>query len=273
MSTEILVNIGQNETRVALVEAGAVQEVFIQRASRHGLVGNIYKGLVKRVLPGMQAAFVEIGLERTAFLHVADMLPIMPGNGDPEPSIMQLLHEGQEVLVQVLKDPLGTKGARLTTLLSIPSRYLVLLPHERHVGVSARIEDAAERERLKTVLDALQSRMAPEFGVIARTAAEGADSEALETDVGFLLRLWKSISDKAAANRPGTLVHGDLPLSMRILRDLLGTDVERVRIDSAEECRRVKQFAQLFVPHAAPLIELYEGAAPILLGRRPPLRG
>jgi ribonuclease G len=263
MSTEILVNIGQQETRVALVEGGAAQEIHVQRASRHGLTGNIYKGIVQRVLPGMQAAFVEIGLERTAFLHVADMLPIMPGNGDPEPSIMQLLHEGQEVLVQVLKDPLGTKGARLTTLLSIPSRYLVLLPHERHVGVSARIEDDAERERLKTVLDALQSRMAPEFGVIARTAAEGADSEALETDVGFLLRLWRSISDKAAANRPGTLVHGDLPLSMRILRDLLGTDVERVRIDSAEECRRVKQFAQLFVPHAAPLIELYEGAAPI----------
>ncbi|MEQ1439455.1 ribonuclease G [Fontimonas sp. SYSU GA230001] len=263
MSTEILVNIGQQETRVALVDGGAVQEVHMQRASRHGLTGNIYKGVVQRVLPGMQAAFVEIGLERTAFLHVADMVPILPGGADAEPSIGQLLREGQEVLVQILKDPLGTKGARLTTLLSVPSRYLVLLPHEKHVGVSARIEDDGERARLKAVLDALQQRMAPEFGLIARTAAEGADAPSLEADVAFLLRLWKAISDKAATSRPGTLVHGDLPLSMRILRDLLGTDVERVRIDSAEECRRVKQFAQLFVPQAAPLIELYEGAAPI----------
>jgi ribonuclease G len=262
MSTEILVNIGQQETRVALVEGGAAQEIHMQRASRHGLTGNIYKGAVQRVLPGMQAAFVEIGLERTAFLHVADMLPLSPGNNET-PSIMQLLTEGQQVLVQILKDPMGSKGARLTTLLSIPSRYLVLLPHEKHVGVSARIEDDGERDRLREVLDALQQRMAPDYGLIARTAAEGADAPALEADVAFLLRLWKAISDQAANSKPGTLVHGDLPLSMRILRDLLGTDVERVRIDDAEECRRVKQFAQLFVPRAAPLIELYEGAAPI----------
>jgi ribonuclease G len=262
MSTEILVNIGQQETRVALVEGGAAQEIHMQRASRHGLTGNIYKGAIQRVLPGMQAAFVEIGLERTAFLHVADMVPL-PVNGDGMPSISQLLQDGQQVLVQILKDPIGTKGARLTTLLSIPSRYLVLLPHEKHVGVSARIEDDAERDRLREVLDALQQRLAPQFGLIARTAAEGADAEALEADVSFLLRLWKAISDQAASSKPGTLVHGDLPLSMRILRDLLGTDVERVRIDDAEECRRVKQFAQLFVPRAAPLIELYEGAAPI----------
>jgi ribonuclease G len=262
VSTEILVNIGQQETRVALVEGGAAQEIHMQRASRHGLTGNIYKGAVQRVLPGMQAAFVEIGLERTAFLHVADMLPLSPGNNET-PSIMQLLTEGQQVLVQILKDPMGSKGARLTTLLSIPSRYLVLLPHEKHVGVSARIEDDGERDRLREVLDALQQRMAPDYGLIARTAAEGADAPALEADVAFLLRLWKAISDQAANSKPGTLVHGDLPLSMRILRDLLGTDVERVRIDDAEECRRVKQFAQLFVPRAAPLIELYEGAAPI----------
>ncbi|SFF63824.1 RNAse G [Fontimonas thermophila] len=262
MSTEILVNIGPQETRVALVEGGAAQEIHVQRASRHGLTGNIYKGTVQRVLPGMQAAFVEIGLARTAFLHVADMVPLTP-NGEIQPSITQLLHEGQQVLVQVLKDPLGTKGARLTTLLSIPSRYLVLLPHEKHVGVSARIEDETERERLKSILDELRQRMVPQYGLIARTAAEGADAKALEDDVAFLLRLWKAISDKAAVAKPGTLVHGDLPLSMRILRDLLGTDVERVRIDNAEECRRVKQFAQLFVPQAAPLIELYEGPAPI----------
>ncbi|MGH8456259.1 MAG: ribonuclease E/G, partial [Stenotrophobium sp.] len=178
MSTEILVNIGTQETRVALVESGAAQEIYVQRASRHGLTGNIYKGTVQRVLPGMQAAFVEIGLERTAFLHVADMLSPQNGNGyvpvpDGEPdgdsatvapapvpvpapaprTITQLLHEGQTVLVQVLKDPLGSKGARLTSLLSVPSRYLVLLPHEKNTGVSARIEDEAERARLKAILE------------------------------------------------------------------------------------------------------------------------
>ncbi|MGH8481231.1 MAG: ribonuclease E/G, partial [Nevskiaceae bacterium] len=199
MSTEILVNIAQNETRVALVEGGAAQEVYLQRASRHGLVGNIYKGIVKRVLPGMQAAFVEIGLERTAFLHAADMQ--RPANGNEladtgpvvsfdVPPIDQLLSEGQDVLVQVLKDPLGTKGARLTTLLSIPSRYLVLLPYDRHVGVSARIEDEAERNRLKALVAPLVRERAPDYGVIVRTAGEGADAAALAADIDFLLRLW-----------------------------------------------------------------------------------
>ena len=273
MSTEILVNIGQNETRVALVEGGALQEAFVQRASRHGLVGNIYKGIVKRVLPGMQAAFVEIGLERTAFLHAADMQ--RPANGAGEvaeivasdpgetPPIDRLLSEGQDVLVQVLKDPLGTKGARLTTLLSIPSRYLVLLPFDQHVGVSARIEDEAERERLKALVAPLVREKAPAYGVIVRTAGEGADAQALAADLDFLLRLWESVSARAQAAQPGTLVHGDLPLSMRILRDLLGTEVDRVRIDNAAECERVQRFARTFVPAAAHKVELYDGAAPI----------
>lgn len=264
MSIEILVNISQQETRVALVDGGATQEVYVQRASRHGLTGNIYKGVVQRVLPGMQAAFVEVGLERTAFLHVADMVPPRAAGDDtPEPQITQLLHEGQQVLVQILKDPMGTKGARLSTLLSVPSRYLVLLPHEKHAGVSARIEDDAERARLKGLLEGIQQELAPEFGIIARTAAEGADGEALANDVRFLMRLWTGISEQARTAKPGTLVHGDLPLSMRILRDLLGTDVERVRIDNAAECRRVKQFASVFVPHTVARIEAYEGAAPI----------
>jgi len=265
MSTEILVNIGPQETRVALVEGGATQEVHVQRASRHGLTGNIYKGVVQRVLPGMQAAFVEIGLERTAFLHVADMLPAQDGNGHAleHPPINQLLHEGENVLVQVVKDPIGSKGARLTKLLSVPSRYLVLLPHERHVGVSARIETEGERARLKGILEGVQRELAPQFGVIARTAAENAEAEALADDLRFLLRLWNSISEQAVNAKPGTMVHGDLPLSMRILRDLMGTDVERIRIDNAEEFKRVRQFAQIFVPSAAPKIELYHGAAPI----------
>ncbi|MGH8460495.1 MAG: ribonuclease G [Stenotrophobium sp.] len=265
MSTEILVNIGTQETRVALVEGASAQEVYVQRASRHGLTGNIYKGTVQRVLPGMQAAFVEIGLERTGFLHVADMVCKSALNGveAPVPTITQMLHEGQTVLVQILKDPLGSKGARLTTLLSVPSRYLVLLPFENTVGISARIEDENERARLKALLAQLQSELAPQFGVIARTAADSADSEALATDLRFLQRLWTAVSEQARTAKPGTLVHGDLPLSMRILRDLMGTDVERVRIDNAAEFRRVRQFAQVFVPSAASKIEVYDGAAPI----------
>ena len=262
MSTEILVNIGPQETRVALVEGGAAQEIYVQRAARHGLVGNIYKGAVKRVLPGMQAAFVDIGLERTAFLHVADMLNAET-QSEPLPPVERLLHEGQQVLVQILKDPLGTKGARLTTLLSIPSRYLVLMPHEKHVGVSAKIEDENERARLKSLLEAHAAELAPQWGVIARTAAEGADSESLRQDLLFLTRLWTALSQKVAQCCAGELVHGDLPLSMRILRDLLGTRVERVRIDNAEEARRVQQFARVFVPQAEAKIEAYCGQAPI----------
>ena len=285
MSSEILVNIAQNETRVALVEGGALQEVFIQRASRHGLVGNIYKGIVQRVLPGMQAAFVEIGLDRTAFLHAADMQrtehangeveDVAPGQAGPGPhsqdsrsrgdaeGIDQLLSEGQEVLVQVLKDPLGSKGARLTTLLSVPSRYLVLLPYDPHVGVSMRIEDAAERERLKGIVERAVAEIAPDYGAIVRTAGEGADEEALRADLSFLVRLWSSVGERARTAKPSTLVHGDLPLSMRILRDLLGTEVDRVRIDSASEFERVKRFAQTFVPVNAAKVEHHDGTAPI----------
>jgi ribonuclease G len=262
VSTEILVNIGPQETRVALVEGGSAQEIYVQRAARHGLVGNIYKGTVKRVLPGMQAAFIDIGLERTAFLHVADMLNAETQT-EPLPPVERLLYDGQEVLVQILKDPLGTKGARLTTLLSIPSRYLVLMPFEKHVGVSAKIEDEAERARLKGLLEAHAAELAPQWGVIARTAAEGADGEALRQDLLFLTRLWTSVSQQEKKCGAGQLVHGDLPLSMRILRDLLGTTVERVRIDNADEARRVQQFARVFVPQAEAKIEAYCGQAPI----------
>lgn len=268
MSTEILVNIGAQETRVALVENGAAQEVYIQRASRHGLTGNIYKGRVQRVLPGMQAAFVEIGLERTAFLHVADMVASClaePGVPPPaEPSITQLLHEGQEVLVQVLKDPMGSKGARLTTLLSVPSRYLVMLPFEPQVGVSARIEDESERARLKSALEVIQKEHAPGFGVIARTAAQSAEPEALANDLRFLRRLWTAVSEQAQAAKPGELVHGDLPLSMRTLRDLLGAEVQRVRVDDDEEFRRLRQFGMDFLgERAAAKVEYYDDRAPI----------
>lgn len=274
MSSEILINLGAHETRVALVEGGSVQEVYVEREARHGVVGNIYKGRVERVLPGMQAAFIEIGLERTAFLHASDMLkPTLPGLPDtvddkalPTPPIDQLLREGQDVLVQVVKDPLGSKGARLTTVLSLASRYLVLLPYERSagtVGISARIEDETERERLRGLLQSHMQAQAPGYGLIARTAAEGADGAALEADLQFLLRLWTSIRERADRAKPGDRVHGDLPLSHRILRDLLGTAVDRVRVDSLAEHERLCAFARQFIADDANKIEHYNSAAPL----------
>jgi len=264
MTTEILVNISPQETRVALVEGGAVQELYIQRANRHGLVGNVYKGIVKRVLPGMQAAFVDIGLERTAFLHAADMRrPEGLPPDAPQAPVESLLQEGQTVLVQIVKDPLGTKGARLTTLISLPARYLVMLPFELHVGVSAKIEDEQERERLRGIMERLAPELAPYWGMIARTAAEGAAEEAIAQDMRFLVRLWKSVEENAKTAAAGTMVHGDLPLSMRIMRDLLGTTVERVRVDSLAEVERMRQFARDFLPGAEALVEVHTGAAPI----------
>jgi len=264
MTTEILVNISPQETRVALVEGGSAQEIFIQRANRHGLVGNVYKGVVKRVLPGMQAAFIDIGLDRTAFLHVADMRrPEGLAPDAPLPSVESLISEGQQLLVQIVKDPLGTKGARLTTLISLPARYLVMLPFEMHVGVSAKIEDETERARLKEIMDRLAPELAPYWGVIARTAAEAATEEAIAQDMRFLVRLWKAIEENATTAKAGTMVHGDLPLSMRIMRDLLGTTVERVRVDSEGEVENMRQFARDFLPGADTLVEFHRGAAPI----------
>jgi ribonuclease G len=263
VGTEILVNIGPQESRVALVENAVAQEIHVQRNARHGLVGSIYKGIVRRVLPGMQAAFVEIGLERTAFLHVADMFVADGGPQQPLPSVERLLREGQDVLVQILKDPLGTKGARLTTLLSIPSRYLVLMPFEKHVGVSAKIEDEAERERLRAILERLRPEMAPGWGVIARTAAEGVEANDLAEDLRFLTRLWQTVEQRARAAGPCSVVHTELPLSMRVLRDLRFSHVDRIRIDNAEECQRVQEFAAGFLPELVDRVEHYAGCAPI----------
>lgn len=188
---EILINATSTEVRAALVDSGVLQEVQIERASRVGLVSNIYKGRVSRVLPGMQAAFVELGLERTAFLHASDIARNPHTDldaGDAEPDIREFVREGQELLVQVLKEPLGTKGARLTTYIAIPSRYLVLTPNSVGIGVSSRIDDEKERERLRCVVEELKVA-APEAGYIIRTAAEGASREALQADLSFLHKL------------------------------------------------------------------------------------
>ena len=263
---EILINATPHEVRAALVESGVLQEVQIERTSRRGLVTNIYKGKVSRVLPGMQAAFVELGLERTAFLHASDIArsphaEIDTDNGS-EADIREFVHEGQELLVQVLKDPLGTKGARLTTYIAIPSRYLVLTPNSGGIGVSTRIEDDAERERLRAVLEELRTTV-PDAGYIIRTAAEGATRDALLADLTFLHKLWSSIEEKVARAASGDLVYEDLPLPLRVLRDSSSPDIARVRVDVEATFLELKDFAERFVPRLAPLIELYAENRPI----------
>jgi len=265
MSEEVLINVTPQETRVALVENGVLQEVLIERSSRRGLVGNVYKGKVCRVLPGMQAAFVDIGLERAAFLHASDVAHVdgeMPLDQQRAESISSLLHEGQEVLVQVIKDPLGTKGARLTTHITIPSRYLVCMPGAHNVGISQRIEDENERNRLRGIV---QSGMGEEErnGYIVRTAAEGVGELALRSDMLFLRKLWASIQERSGSTRPGEVVHEDHPLALRILRDMHGAEVEKIRVDSRGSYQRLLDFAEQFIPEMAPRIEIYQGPRPV----------
>ncbi|MHB8447538.1 MAG: ribonuclease G [Rudaea sp.] len=270
MSEEILINVTPRETRAAVVENGVLQEVLIERALRRGYVGNIYKGRVSRVMPGMQAAFVEIGLERAAFLHASDIQRSMPplagdgqDNANPPPAqpIAELVREGQEIVVQVIKDPIGSKGARLTTNLSVPSRYLVLLPLAKAIGVSVRIEDETERVRLKEIL---QTRaLETGHGYIVRTNAEGQSAEALAEDVAYLARLWQSLQEVMTRTGAGERVYEDLSLPLRALRDLMRRDVEKVRVDSRETLERMLRFAGQFMPELAERIEHYPGERPI----------
>ncbi len=265
MSDEVLVNVTPRETRVAIVENGLLQEVHIERAKKRGLVGNIYKGRVSRVLPGMQAAFLDVGLARTAFLHAADILvPLEETEAEQrsEPAIAELLQEGQEVLVQVIKDPLGSKGARLTTHVTIPSRYLVLMPGVDNIGISQKISDEAERERLHTLVKEAREE-GEEAGFIIRTAAEGVAAADLLEDMRFLQKLWASIQQRVKAQEPSTLVYDALPLALRILRDLPGTEIDKVRIDSRETYQAVLNFVHKFIPELVPRIEHYPGERPI----------
>ena len=271
MTAEILINISPREARAALVENGVLQEIFLERANKRGLISNIYKGRVSRVLPGMQAAFVDIGLERTAFLHASDIVhPAVGENGSPDlpvdegrtPDIQTLVSEGSEILVQVLKDPLGTKGARLTTFITIPSRYLVYMPKGRGIGISARIEDETERQRLREAAN-LFVRPDEPGGYIVRTAAEGATPDALRADMMFLQKLWSVLSEKAAGTRPGNLVHEDLPLPVRVMRDVVSSGIEHVSVDQTDQHQRMIEFARTFMPEMTERIELYKGDRPI----------
>lgn len=253
MSEEILINVTPQETRVAVVENGVLQEVHIERATHKGLVGNIYKGRVSRFLPGMQAAFVDMGLERAGFLQTTEM---KTGDAAQAPVV-----EGQDIIVQVLKDPIGSKGARLTTQISLPGRYVVFMPAGGHIGISQKIDNEEERLRLR---DAVRAAIGAESGgFILRTMAEQASAEELNRDIHYLRKLWSRLSDRMAQAAPCTLVHEDFSLALRAMRDLMRENVEKVRIDSRETYHKALGFASEFVPEATPRIEYYPGERPI----------
>jgi len=267
MSDELLINITPQETRVAYVENGVLQEVHIERERKRGLVGNMYIGKVSRVLPGMQAAFIDIGLSRTAFLHASDIYNDNDSQDSDKESqsecqISELLREGQEVKVQVLKDPIGTKGARLTTQISIPSRYLVYMPNNNHIGISQKIESEDERSRLRNIISN-QTETDHSGGYIVRTVAEGINRELIIADMLFLQKMWQSVLTKENQRQNTMLIFEDFPLVMRTMRDLAGIDFEKVRIDSKETHLKVSKFASKFIPNLDKKIEYYPGERPI----------
>jgi len=262
VAEEILVNVTPQETRVAVAGSGVVQELLIERAATRGLVGNIYSGRVARVLPGMQSAFVEIGLERAAFLHIADIRE----NKDSSRPIEKVLAEGQPILVQVVKDPIGTKGARLSTQISVAGRLLVYLPHDPHIGISQRIEDEEGRqllrERLKELVPADEKG-----GFIVRTLAETAAEEELRADLEYLRHLWRAIRERSpggsAGAEPPQLIYQDLSLAQRVLRDMVSADTSRVVVDSRDTWQKLAAFAEHHMPRVRGKLEHYTGERPL----------
>ncbi len=260
MSNEILINVTPQETRVAVIEEGVVQELHVERSSSCGLVGNIYLGRVSRVLPGMQSAFVDIGLERAAFLHVDDIWE-QRANGDGKP-IEKILFEGQSVLVQVIKDMIGTKGARISTKISIAGRLLVYLPQEAYIGVSLRIESESDRETLR---ERVQKLVPPEEkgGFIIRTLAEGESDENFLADIDYLKKIWADLQERALSASPPSLLYQDLNLSLRVLRDLVNDEVSRIRVDSRETFQKLVSFSGSYIRSARDRIERYSGERPL----------
>ena len=258
MTEEILINVTPQETRVAVAAAGAVQELLIERAASRGLVGNIYAGRVARVLPGMQSAFVEIGLDRAAFLHVAD---IAAGRKEARP-IEKVLAEGQPLLVQVVKDPIGSKGARLTTQVSIAGRLLVYLPNDQHISISQRIAAESDRAALRERLGAL---VGPEEkgGFIVRTLAEAAGEDELRADLAFLRNLWKVVQERSLGCAPPQLIYQDLSLAQRVLRDMVSPATARVMVDSRETWQSLAAFAGQYMPQVRDRLEHYAGERPL----------
>jgi ribonuclease G len=260
MSEEILVNVTPQETRVAVLHLGSVQELHIERAQCRGLVSNVYMGRVVRVLPGMQSAFVDIGLERAAFLHVADIWEERH-NGEPERPIEQILHESQSLMVQVIKDPIGTKGARLSTQISFAGRYLVYLPQESHIGISQKIEGEEEREQLRQKLHRLMPADAT-GGFIVRTMAETAEDAEMQADIDYLRRLWSNIQARGNCEVP-CLLYQDLDLSLRVLRDFVNRDTTRILIDSRETYQRMAEFAQNYTAAVLDKLQHFSADRPL----------
>ena len=280
MSKQILINAAPWETRVAVLEDTALGELYVERGRDRSVAGNVYKCSVVRVLPGMQAAFVDVGLEKAAFLHVSDLTgPDLVRGVIEEPDeergevevtpprrrvqfapIEERLAKGQELLVQVSKEPIGSKGARVTANVSLPGRYLVHMPGTDHVGISRRIEDPEERDRLR---DAVESEREGPDGFIVRTACEGATKREIRDDVRFLTRLWAHVQQTAAGVPAPALVHRDLDLGLRILRDLFTSDVERLVVDDPGEYARIREFAEALTPRLAPRVHLHEGPTPL----------
>jgi ribonuclease G len=263
MSKEIVANIEPFETRVAVLEDGQLVNFFVERGEP--LAGNIYKGRVANVLPGMEAAFVDIGLERNAFLHVGDVRTQRLAGEEVDDSfgrgaIAQRLRVGQEILVQVTKEPMGTKGARVTTYVALPAYYLVLMPTVNYVGVSRRIERDQERKRLRQLADKLRPKG---MGVIVRTAAEGASEKDLADDIQFLLQVWSRVEERSKNGRAPALVYQDLRLIRRVVRDLFTDDVTRFLIDSPEEFQRVQDLVSSFAPKLKPRLSLHRSSEPV----------
>ncbi|MDR2875842.1 MAG: ribonuclease G [Methylobacillus sp.] len=259
MSEEILINVTPQETRVAVMAQGVVQELHIERASSLGLVGNVYKGVVRRVLPGMQSAFIDIGLARAAFLYIADILEY---ETNAEKPIQELLHEGQTVMVQIIKEPIGGKGARLTMQISIAGRFLVYLPQQEHIGVSQRIATEAERDALRDRL----LRLLPQQrkgGYIIRTLADTATDEELLADIEYLNKVWGNIQATNGEASHGSLVYQDLTLPLRVLRDTVNENTRRIFVDSGETCQKMLEFAESYAGGVKNRIERYAGDRPL----------
>lgn len=282
MANELILNVTLGEARVARLENGVVSELYIERAKEQGVVGNVYKGKVVRVLPGMQAAFIDIGLERTAFLHASDVVQELtrfdadlvdePEEGAEKSrkprrfsharnrKIEDLLKEGREILVQVEKEPMGTKGARLTSHVSLPGRYCVYMPTVNHIGISRRLDDVKERKRLRQLIDRVRPKGS---GFIVRTASVGIPDEEITADMEYLVKAWRDIEQKAGSSKPPSLIHSELDVLLRAVRDLFTPDIDRLVIDDKEGYERVIGFVNAFMPSLKNAIQLYEGAEPI----------
>jgi ribonuclease G len=278
MDLKILINQNNLETRIAILENNSLVEIYVERSKEHGIIGNIYKGKILKILPGMQAAFVDVGLEKAGFLYVADIYnyyddyrEMFQGSHDDllfdeienfeeifsEKStyIQDLIQEGQEILVQIAKEPLGTKGARLTSHITIPGKYLVLVPNLRHVGVSKKICNEEERERLKNIIKDIQGD--DNFGFIARTASEGATREELNDDRDFLVKIWNEIRKKYEKVKAPFLLYRDLTLVFRLIRDFYSADISEIIIDNKENFKKVKKFIDTYLPKFKNKLTLY----------------